>query len=66
MAWCATGVEDFNNAHGTATTRARLSVGVSAQLANGWRLSGEGYYDGIGADDFDAYGGSVRFNVPLN
>ena len=51
---------------GSDDFRGRVEGGVSAQLANGWRLSGEGYYDGIGADDFDAYGGSVRFNVPLN
>lgn len=35
-------------------------------LPNGWSLAGEGHYDGIGADDFEVYGGNVRVNAPPN
>jgi hypothetical protein len=46
--------------------RGRIEGGITAQLSNGWSVSGEGFYDGIGARDFDAYGGSARIKVPLN
>ncbi len=70
------GIWDFNRAEivdlttgltaGSNGFRGRVEGGVEVHLANGWNLSGEGYYDGIGADNFDAYGGSVRIKVPLN
>ncbi len=46
--------------------RARLEGGVSAYMPNGISLNIEGYYDGIGSDNLEAYGGSVRVKVPLN
>lgn len=51
---------------GTDDIRARLEGGLTVQLANGWHLNGGAFYDGIGADDFDAYGGNVSVSVPLN
>ena len=51
---------------GSDEFRARLEGGVLAYMPNGISLSIEGYYDGIGSDDLEAYGGGVRLKVPLN
>ena len=51
---------------GSDDVRARVEGGVSVRMANGWSIKGEGFYDGIGADDLDAYGGSVKLSVSLN
>lgn len=53
-------------AEGNDGLRGRVEGGVSMSLSNGWSVMGEGHYDGIGAGDFEAYGGSVRVNMPLN
>ena len=45
--------------------RGRLEAGASVTSIGGVTISGEGFYDGIGAKDFDAYGGSLRLTVPL-
>jgi len=50
----------------SADLRARVEGGISFRLANGASLSGEGFYDGIGVDGLDIYGGSVKATVPLN
>ena len=50
----------------TDELRARVEGGISIVLPNGWSIKGEGFYDGIGADDLDAYGGSAKVTVPLN
>jgi len=46
--------------------RARVEAGLTARMVGGWTLSGEGFYDGIGADRLSIYGGSVSLTVPLN
>jgi outer membrane autotransporter protein len=46
--------------------RGRIEGGVSVQLGARMTLTGEGFYDGIGARDLDAYGGSAKLKVPLN
>lgn len=46
--------------------RARVEGGLSVQMSNGWSLNGEGFYDGIGVNDLEAYGGSIKLSVPLN
>ena len=71
-----TGIWDFKKAEivdlatglasGTDDLRARFEGGVSIQMPNGWGLNGAGFYDGIGASNFKAYGGSLRLTVPLN
>ena len=50
----------------SADLRARVEAGLSFRFANGASLTGEGFYDGIGVDDLDMYGGSARLTVPLN
>ena len=52
----ATGSDDF---------RGRIEAGASADLAGGVSVKGEGFYDGLGADDYKAYGGSLRVTVPV-
>lgn len=51
---------------GTDDFRGRVEGGASIALPSDIYLTSEGFYDGIGADDFDAYGGSVTLRVPLN
>ncbi|MEZ5922881.1 MAG: autotransporter domain-containing protein [Hyphomicrobiaceae bacterium] len=53
-------------AAGSDELRARVEGGASFQLVNGLLIAGEGFYDGLGADDFEAYGGSVNVVMPLN
>ena len=50
----------------SAALRARFEAGLSFRLANGASLTGEGFYDGIGASDLSIYGGSMKLSVPLN
>lgn len=56
-------IVDLNTgfAVGTNELRARMEAGVSADLAGGTNISAEGFYDGIGAESFEAYG--VTFGI---
>ncbi|WP_457935416.1 HYR domain-containing protein [Mesorhizobium sp. 10J20-29] len=40
--------------------RARAEVGLSAQIVDGFSFSSSAFYDGIGSNDFSAWGGKVR------
>ncbi len=70
------GIWDFDNAAvvdvatgiatGSDDLRGRVEGGMTIQVPGGVSLSGEGFYDGIGADDFRAYGGGAKLTVPLN
>ncbi|MEL6288022.1 MAG: choice-of-anchor D domain-containing protein [Pseudomonadota bacterium] len=53
-------------ADATEGVRARIEGGASVALPNGWNLTGEGFFDGIGTDDLDAYGVRVRVTLPLH
>jgi outer membrane autotransporter protein len=46
--------------------RARLEGGVLATLPGGLGLRATGSYDGLGAADYEAWGGQLWVNVPLN
>ena len=50
---------------GTDKVRARAEAGLSIQLPQGLSITGEGFYDGIGADGYNAYGGSVKVGLPF-
>ena len=50
---------------GTDQFRARLTAGLGIDMASGSRLTFEGYYDGIGAAGYEAYGLSVELSVPF-
>ncbi len=56
----ATGIAD-----GGGELRARVEGGVSVTYADRYTMTGDVFYDGIGADDFDAYGGSLAFDVTI-
>lgn len=70
-----TGIWDFENdggltLDGDVTTpdelRAKVEAGVLVQMTSGWSLRATGSYDGIGADDYEAYSAKLWLNVPLN
>lgn len=50
-------------AAGSDELRARVEGGVSMTYVNRYTLTGSGFYDGIGAGDFDAFGGRLAINV---
>lgn len=51
---------------GNDDLRARFDGGLSTTNSLGWILALTGFYDGIGINDYDSYGGSIRLTVPLN
>ena len=57
---------DTGLATSTDDLRLRARIGLSAQFANGWSITGEGFYDGFGADDLEAAGGSIKFVIPFD
>jgi outer membrane autotransporter protein len=46
--------------------RARVNAGFSLTNTMGWVFSASGYYDGLGIDDYDAFGGKVRVTIPVH
>ncbi|MBL4870694.1 MAG: autotransporter outer membrane beta-barrel domain-containing protein, partial [Robiginitomaculum sp.] len=52
-------------ANGTGKLRARTEVGLAATFSNGTRVSLDGFYDGIGASDFEAYGLKIGVGFPI-
>ncbi|MGI9477130.1 MAG: autotransporter domain-containing protein [Hyphomicrobiaceae bacterium] len=50
---------------GNDALRGRAEAGLSVHLPNGMTLSGEGFYDGIGAGDYEAYGGNAKLSIPF-
>lgn len=50
---------------GNGDLRARLDVGMTVLTTKDWFVDIAGFYDGIGANDYYAYGGKVRVTVPL-
>ncbi len=50
---------------GTDKVRARAEAGLSVRLPQGVSVTGEGFYDGIGADGYNAYGGSLKVGLPF-
>jgi len=47
-------------ATGNDSLRGRTEAGLSITLPDGKSLTGEGFYDGLGADSYEPYGGSIR------
>ena len=69
-----TGLWDFDNDNFSIDgvpvdfddTRAKFEGGLIVTAPSGWSIRGAGSIDGLGAGDFDAYGGQFWLNVPLN
>lgn len=69
--WDFDAAETFNLTTGltegsTEDVRARVNAGVAARFTGGWKVTGEGFFDGIGTKDLESYGGSLKVNMPLN
>ncbi len=69
------GIWDFEGANavtfneipgGTPEFRAKVQAGVSLIAPWGYSIRGSGFVDGIGANDYKAYGGQIMINMPLN
>jgi len=57
-----TGTPSSNN----SDLHARIEGGVSAHFSNGWSVSGQGFYDGIGSNNLNSFGANARLSIPLN
>ena len=69
------GIWDFEGANavtfneipsGTNELRAKVQAGVTLIAPWGYSIRGSGFIDGLGADDYEAYGGQLMVNMPLN
>ena len=47
-------------------SRAKIEGGILVRTASGWAFRAAASYDGIGAEDFESWSGSLWVNVPLN
>ena len=64
------GISDSATSRGFAlgddALRARLDAGLLARSAFGTSLALSGFFDGLGIDDYRAFGGQARLTIPLN
>ena len=69
------GIWDFEGTHpvtfneilgGTPDLRAKVQTGVTLVAPWGYSIRGTGFIDGLGADDYKAYGGQLMINMPFN
>ncbi len=51
---------------GTNELRGRIDGGFTILGVSGVTLAADGFYDGIGASNFEAFGGAATVSVPLN
>jgi hypothetical protein len=54
-----------SNAFSDEDLRARVDAKIELENEYGVRFTAAGYYDGIGASDFQSYGGSLGLTVPI-
>lgn len=54
-----------SNAFANEELRARVDAGIEVENEYGIRFTAAGYYDGIGASDFQSYGGSLGLIITL-
>lgn len=54
-----------NTTFSNGKLRARLDGAVTASLESGKSLSLNGYYDGVGAGNFQSYGGGIKLSIPF-
>lgn len=48
---------------GNGTVRGRVDLGFTTTTGNGWALSASGFYDGIGINNYQSYGGSLTADI---
>ena len=53
-------------AYDIETLRARIESGVTLSMTGGTRLSIKGFYDGLGVQTYESYGGSIRVYLVFN
>ncbi len=46
--------------------RARIEAGLDIYSLDGFKFTLSGHYDGIGQENYEIYGGMLRFGLPLN
>lgn len=74
--WTVTGIWDFDTADlinidtgliadSNADLRARTEFGLALRMRNGLSFGADGFYDGIGVNDYQAYGGTISLSIPL-
>ena len=51
---------------GEGDIRARIDAGINLNKVSGLSVNLSTFYDGIGIDDYESYGGSVRLTRPIN
>ena len=51
---------------GEGDVRARIDAGINLKKVSGLSVDLSTFYDGIGIDDYESYGGSMRLTQPLN
>ena len=51
---------------GEGDIRARIDAGINLNKVSGLSVNISTFYDGIGIDDYESYGGSLRLTRPLN
>ena len=51
---------------GRGDIRGRIDAGIIFNEANGLSINATTFYDGIGIEAYESYGGSVRITKPLN
>ncbi|MBY0225547.1 MAG: autotransporter domain-containing protein, partial [Hyphomicrobium sp.] len=57
----------FNEIPGTTSDlRAKVQAGVTLTAPWGYTIRATGMIDGLGSDDYEAYGGQLMLNMPLN
>ncbi len=75
--WTVKGIWDFDQAelidldtgigaHRETPLRARTEAGLAYAWASGISLRADGFYDGIGADNYDAYGATLTLSLPFD
>ena len=58
---------DSGDSYGSAEDlRARVEAGMRLSMGTGYNFNLSAFYDGIGVDKVDSYGGAVSVRIPLN
>ncbi len=59
-------IDDGSSYASAEDLRARVEAGMALSMGTGYNFNLSAFYDGIGVDEVDSYGGSVSVRIPLN